>query len=37
MIIGGLVYNNYRTKKSKDEVIKQLMEGSGNSVNNREQ
>ncbi len=26
-IIGGLVYNNYRTKRSKDRIIKQLMEG----------
>ncbi|WP_319507458.1 COG1361 S-layer family protein [uncultured Methanolobus sp.] len=26
-VIGGLAYNNYRTKKSKDEIIKQLMEG----------
>ncbi|WP_232222078.1 COG1361 S-layer family protein [Methanococcoides burtonii] len=34
-VIGGLIYNNYRTKKSKDEIIKQLMEGSGNSANNK--
>lgn len=27
-VIGGLAYNNYRTKKSKDAIIKQLMEGS---------
>ena len=33
-VIGGLIYTNYRTKKSKDEIIKQLMEGSGNSANN---
>lgn len=26
-VIGGLAYNNYRTKRSKDEIIKQLMEG----------
>ena len=35
-VIGGLVYNNYRTKKSKDEIIKQLMEGSDNSANKKE-
>ena len=34
-VIGGLIYNNYRTKKSKDEIIKQLMEDSGNSANNK--
>ncbi|MEA1985033.1 MAG: COG1361 S-layer family protein [Euryarchaeota archaeon] len=34
-VIGGLIYNNYRTKKSKNEVIKQLMKGSDNSVNNK--
>jgi hypothetical protein len=34
-VIGGLIYTNYRTKKSKDEIIKQLMEGSGNSANNK--
>ncbi|HWR24847.1 MAG TPA: hypothetical protein VN278_01325, partial [Methanosarcina sp.] len=34
-VIGGLIYINYRTKKSKDEIIKQLMEGSGNSANNK--
>ncbi|NOQ48516.1 MAG: hypothetical protein GQ576_05190 [Methanococcoides sp.] len=34
-VIGGLIYNNYRTKKSKDEIIKQLMEGSGKSANNK--
>lgn len=34
-VIGGLIYYNYRTKKSKDEVIKQLMEGSSNSANNK--
>jgi len=34
-VIGGLIYINYRTKKSKDEVIRQLMEGSGNSANNK--
>lgn len=33
-VIGGLIYINYRTKKSKDEIIKQLMEGSDNSANN---
>ncbi|WP_440956166.1 COG1361 S-layer family protein [Methanosarcina sp. Mfa9] len=35
-VIGGLIYNNYRTKKSKDEVIRQLMEGSENSDNDKE-
>jgi len=34
-VIGGLIYTNYRTKKSKDEIIKQLMEGNGNSANNK--
>ena len=34
-VIGGLIYNNYKTKKSKDEIIKQLMEDSGNSANNK--
>jgi len=37
VVIGGLVYNNYRTKKSKDEIIKQLMEGSDNSADNKEE
>lgn len=36
-VIGGLIYNNYRTKKSKDKVIRQLMEGSGKSTNNKKQ
>ncbi len=36
-VIGGLIYYNYKTKKSKDKVIKQLMEGSGNSDNNKKQ
>ncbi|MEA3229891.1 MAG: COG1361 S-layer family protein [archaeon] len=31
-VIGGLVYYNYRTKKSKDKIIKQLMKGNGNSA-----
>ena len=35
-VIGVLIYNNYRTKKSKDEIIKQLMEGSDNSAKNKE-
>ncbi|MBN1134850.1 MAG: COG1361 S-layer family protein [Methanosarcinaceae archaeon] len=34
-VIGGLIYTNYKTTKSKDKVIKQLMEGSGNSANNK--
>ncbi|SES92738.1 Uncharacterized conserved protein [Methanococcoides vulcani] len=37
VVIGGLIYNNYRTKKSKDEIIKQLMEGSDNSADNKEE
>ncbi|AKB37759.1 hypothetical protein MSSAC_3169 [Methanosarcina siciliae C2J] len=36
-VIGGLIYINYRTKKSKDEVIRQLMEGSGNPPDNKEE
>ena len=36
-IIGGLIYYNYRTTRSKDAVIRQLMEGSGNSANNKKQ
>lgn len=36
-VIGGLIYINYRTKKSKDEIIKQLMEGRGNSDKNKKQ
>ncbi|MFA0822210.1 MAG: COG1361 S-layer family protein [Methanomethylovorans sp.] len=36
-IIGGLIYINYRTKKSKDKIIKQLMEGRGNSDKNEKQ
>ncbi|WP_321418663.1 COG1361 S-layer family protein [uncultured Methanomethylovorans sp.] len=33
-VIGGLIYINYRTKKSKDKIIKQLMEGRDNSDKN---
>ncbi|MBP1910128.1 COG1361 S-layer family protein [Methanolobus bombayensis] len=36
-IIGGLVYNNYRTKKSKDKIIKQLMEGGSAPVEEKEE
>lgn len=36
-VIGGLIYINYRTKKSKDKIIKQLMEGRGNSDKNEKQ
>ena len=36
IVIGGLVYYNYKTKRSKDEIIKQLMEGSYNSVDDKE-
>ncbi len=31
-VIGGLVYYNYQTKKSKDKIIKQLMKGVDNST-----
>ncbi|MBN2487835.1 MAG: COG1361 S-layer family protein [Methanosarcinaceae archaeon] len=34
-VIGGLIYINYRTTKSKDKVIRQLMEGSNHSANNK--
>ena len=34
-VIGGLIYINYRTTKSKDKVIRQLMEGSNQSTNNK--
>ncbi len=37
VIIGGLIYYNYRTIRSKDAVIRQLMEGGGNSTNNKKQ
>ncbi|MDY0388258.1 MAG: COG1361 S-layer family protein [Methanolobus sp.] len=36
-IIGGLIYYNYRTTRSKDAVIRQLMEGSDNSADNKKQ
>lgn len=36
-VIGGLVYYNYRMKRSKDEIIKQLMEGSNNSAGKKEE
>ncbi|NPE30870.1 hypothetical protein HNV12_23530 [Methanococcoides sp. SA1] len=35
-VIGGLIYYNYKTKRSKDEIIKQLMEGSDNSADKKE-
>ncbi|MBP2029490.1 hypothetical protein J2755_000410 [Methanohalophilus levihalophilus] len=35
-VIGGLVYYNYRMKRSKDEIIKQLMEDSNNSAGKKE-
>lgn len=35
VIIGGLIYYNYRTIKLKDAVIKQLMEGGDNSADNK--
>lgn len=34
-IIGGLIYYNYRTIRSKDAVIRQLMEGGDNSADNK--
>lgn len=36
-VIGGLIYHNYRTTKSKDAVIRQLMEGGDNSADNKKQ
>ncbi|WP_340818135.1 COG1361 S-layer family protein [Methanolobus sp. WCC4] len=36
-VIGGLAYNNYRTKRSKDEIIKQLMEGGSAPVEDTEE
>ena len=36
-VIGGLVYNNYRTKRSKDEIIKQLMEGGSSPTEDTEE
>jgi hypothetical protein len=36
-VIGGLAYNNYRTKKSKDEIIKQLMKGGSNPAEDTEE
>ncbi|MBN2110434.1 MAG: COG1361 S-layer family protein [Methanosarcinaceae archaeon] len=36
-VIGGLVYNNYRTKKTKDEIIRQLMEGGNGPVEDTEE
>ncbi|MFH1324618.1 MAG: COG1361 S-layer family protein, partial [Nanoarchaeota archaeon] len=35
-VIGGLVYYNYKTEKSKDKIIKQLMKGVNNSVEKKE-
>lgn len=35
-VIGGLVYYNYKTKKSKDKIIKQLMKGVDNSTEKKE-
>ncbi len=34
-IIGGLLFYNYRTKKAKDKIIKQLMKGNTNSSNKK--
>ena len=34
-VIGGLVYYNYKTTKSKDKIIKQLMKGVDNSTENK--
>jgi len=36
-VIGGLIYYNYKTVKSKDAVIRQLMEGGSNSANNKKE
>lgn len=36
-IIGGLVYYHYRTTRSKDAVIRQLMHDRDNSVNKKKQ
>ncbi|MDN5309361.1 MAG: hypothetical protein PWP14_755 [Methanolobus sp.] len=36
-VIGGLIYYNYRTVRSKDAVIRQLMEGNGNSGNDKKE
>jgi hypothetical protein len=35
-VIGGLVYYNYKTTKSKDKIIKQLMKGVDNSTEKKE-
>jgi hypothetical protein len=35
-VIGGLVYYNYKTKKSKDKIIKQLMKGVENSTEKKQ-
>jgi len=35
-VIGGLVYYNYKMKKSKDKIIKQLMKGVDNSTEKKE-
>ena len=35
-VIGGLVYYNYKMKKSKDKIIKQLMKGADNSTDKKE-
>ncbi len=36
-VIGGLIYYNYRTTRSKDAVIRQLMQGNGNSDSNKKE
>ncbi|WP_292463149.1 COG1361 S-layer family protein [Methanolobus sp.] len=36
-VIGGLIYYNYRTTRSKDAVIRQLMEGNDNSGNDKKE
>jgi len=35
-VIGGLVYYNYKTTRSKDKIIKQLMKGVDNSTEKKE-
>jgi len=36
-VIGGLIYYNYRTTRSKDAVIRQLMQGNGNSDSSKKE
>jgi hypothetical protein len=34
-VIGGLIYYNYKIKRSKDKIIKQLMKSNGNSTDKK--